>query len=178
MEGNNHAQSSANPDNPVAAAIYDQLVTSISIEAACKLQPDEISYSDPIVAQERRSLYPGLYESEEDVQRAMEEYAVEVPAQRPRRMTLAEDPENDEGDKESPSTPTVMTRQQTFAQSDVWGRNPPKEPKEMVECSICNRQVNTLRFAPHLDKCMGIGTTVRAAASGGATAATTRSTAK
>ena len=47
---------------------------------------------------------------------------------------------------------------------DIWGKAPPKEPKDMVECLICGRQVNTLRFAPHLDKCMGIGTTVRAAA--------------
>lgn len=47
---------------------------------------------------------------------------------------------------------------------DIWGKMPPKEPKQMLKCHICKRQVNTLRFAPHLDKCMGIGTTVRAAA--------------
>ena len=47
---------------------------------------------------------------------------------------------------------------------DIYGRAPPKEPKDMIDCHICGRQVNTLRYAPHLDKCMGIGTTVRAAA--------------
>lgn len=47
---------------------------------------------------------------------------------------------------------------------DIYGRAPPKEPKDMISCHICGRQVNTLRYAPHLDKCMGIGTTVRAAA--------------
>ncbi|CAB9508606.1 expressed unknown protein [Seminavis robusta] len=50
------------------------------------------------------------------------------------------------------------------AHLDIWGRCNPKEPKEMMDCLICGRQVNALRFAPHLDKCMGIGTTVRAAA--------------
>lgn len=57
--------------------------------------------------------------------------------------------------------PTTKTQAQ---QLDIWGKRPPKEPKQLVECLICGRQVNTLRFAPHLDKCMGIGTTVRAAA--------------
>lgn len=40
---------------------------------------------------------------------------------------------------------------------DVWGRVPPKEPKITAECHVCRRQVNALRFAVHLGKCMGIG---------------------
>mmetsp|Transcript_27593 Transcript_27593/g.40607 ORF Transcript_27593/g.40607 Transcript_27593/m.40607 type:complete len:185 (+) Transcript_27593:1602-2156(+) len=43
------------------------------------------------------------------------------------------------------------------SQMDVWGRAPPKDPGNTL-CTVCGRQVNTLRFAPHLDKCMGIGT--------------------
>ena len=40
---------------------------------------------------------------------------------------------------------------------DIWGRVPPKEPSNLTKCSNCGRMVSALRFAPHLDKCMGIG---------------------
>ena len=51
--------------------------------------------------------------------------------------------------------PTMQTRQ-ALNHTDIWGRIPPKEPKQNVECRICGRQVSALRFAPHLDKCMGL----------------------
>jgi Sgf11 (transcriptional regulation protein) len=50
----------------------------------------------------------------------------------------------------------VSTRQQSFTKPDIWGNIPLKEPREPVHCPICNRPINALRFAPHLDKCMGI----------------------
>jgi len=61
---------------------------------------------------------------------------------------------------------TATTKQTTMNHHylDIWGKLQPKEPKGMMDCKVCGRQVNTLRYAPHLDKCMGIGTTVRAAA--------------
>lgn len=40
---------------------------------------------------------------------------------------------------------------------DVHGQRPPAEPPEMLECGHCQRSVHPLRFAPHLDKCMGFG---------------------
>ena len=40
---------------------------------------------------------------------------------------------------------------------DVYGERPPVEPPDMLECAHCQRQVHPLRFAPHLDKCMGVG---------------------
>jgi len=49
---------------------------------------------------------------------------------------------------------------------DIWGRHPAKEPAELVTCSVCAGQVNGLRFASHLDKCLGIGTMSRNAAAG------------
>jgi hypothetical protein len=88
----------------------------------------------------------------------------ELPAKRPRLST----PTDSNGDRrqyqegfrwaERQQQKTVMTRNQTNPQTDIWGR-PPRPPNENVECSVCNRQVSTVRFAPHLDKCMGIGTT-------------------
>lgn len=52
---------------------------------------------------------------------------------------------------------------QPVSHCDIWGRVPAKEPVEWIECSVCNKatKVNALRFASHLDKCMGIGTLSR-----------------
>lgn len=41
---------------------------------------------------------------------------------------------------------------------DIWGRIPPKEPKQPVQCTLCGRHISTTRFASHLEKCMGIST--------------------
>ena len=75
---------------------------------------------------------------------------------------------NNNNNNNSSKPPVTASSNSTFSNNtshlDIWGKAPAKEPKEMIECLICGRQVNTLRFAPHLDKCMGIGTTVRAAA--------------
>lgn len=71
------------------------------------------------------------------------------------------------GESTTSASSIITTRQQSYTQADIWGRIPTKEPKFLVKCSICNRMVNTLRFASHLDKCMGIGTTVRAATMAG-----------
>lgn len=49
----------------------------------------------------------------------------------------------------------LRTQQQQPSHLDIWGKAPPKEPKDMVPCTLCGRQVNTLRYASHLDKCMG-----------------------
>jgi hypothetical protein len=143
-------------------------------------EEDVAQTPDPLMIQfDRRKLYPGLYETEEEVAAALEEYAVDVPPAIPARKrprlrsipTLEEEKKNEststsaaaaEPAAGSTSAAVMVTRQQS--QTDIWGRIPPKEPKELVTCSICDRQVNTLRFASHLDKCMGIGTMTRTAA--------------
>eukprot|EP00565_Helicotheca_tamesis_P009339 CAMPEP_0185734312 /NCGR_PEP_ID=MMETSP1171-20130828/22122_1 /TAXON_ID=374046 /ORGANISM="Helicotheca tamensis, Strain CCMP826" /LENGTH=214 /DNA_ID=CAMNT_0028404273 /DNA_START=4 /DNA_END=645 /DNA_ORIENTATION=- len=58
---------------------------------------------------------------------------------------------NNESDDDAASAPPVTRG----SQLDVWSRVPPKDPGNVL-CSICGRQVNALRFAPHLDKCMGM----------------------
>ena len=61
----------------------------------------------------------------------------------------------------------VVTRLQQN-QKDIWNRLPPKEPKALAKCSICDREVSVVRFAPHLDKCMQLGSLRGAAAAAAA----------
>lgn len=64
------------------------------------------------------------------------------------------------------ASPTMQTRQ-TTNHLDIWGRVPPKEPKQNVECRICGRMVSASKFAPHLDRCMGLSMSRNGGNSGG-----------
>ena len=127
----------------------------------------------------RRKLYPGLYETNEELQQAMETYAVvDVSdlSKRPRldstwqRLeTSSIDSAADEVIKEEVAVGSeAPLTKPIYSNSDIWGNIPLKEPKHLVECLVCKRQVAVSRFAPHLDKCMGLGT-VRGAVGNGAT---------
>jgi hypothetical protein len=66
------------------------------------------------------------------------------------------------------SIPTIAITS-TTAMTDIWGRVPPKEYSMMqgdstttMVCTICHQRVgSSLRYASHLDKCLGIGTMSR-----------------
>lgn len=112
----------------------------------------------------RRSLYQ-IYSSNEELEKAMKEFAVEQHHQDP--VTLVESkmqaksvvlPENDIRDN-------VKSSASTGAGQDIWGRYPGKEPKELIICQSCQRGVNSQRFAQHLDKCLNINTTLRSTSS-------------
>jgi Sgf11 (transcriptional regulation protein) len=62
-----------------------------------------------------------------------------------------------------PLLPPPPTPKQRY--TDIWGNVPAKEPSYWIECTVCknNTKVNALRFASHLDKCMGIRTMSRSA---------------
>jgi hypothetical protein len=181
QEGSDHADRPPEAVDPLVASIFDQLITSVCVDFSFKIhrmiKTGEFSRRDLTISS-RMELYPGVYENEEEVRRALDEYATELPAKRPRLNTPTDsngdsesaDKKDSDGSNDSAVTNSVMTRNQTNPQTDIWGR-PPRPPNENVECSVCNRQVSTVRFAPHLDKCMGIGTTSRA---GGASASSTR----
>jgi hypothetical protein len=182
QEGRDHADRPPEPVDPLVASIFDQLITSVCVDVSFKIhrmiKTGEFSRRDLTISS-RMELYPGVYENEEEVREALDEYATELPAKRPRLSSLADSngdretadkKDSDHGSNDNAVTKTVMTRNQTNPQTDIWGR-PPRPPNENVECSVCNRQVSTVRFAPHLDKCMGIGTTSRA---GGASTSSTR----
>mmetsp|Transcript_8180 Transcript_8180/g.10686 ORF Transcript_8180/g.10686 Transcript_8180/m.10686 type:complete len:131 (-) Transcript_8180:384-776(-) len=108
--------------------------------------------------EQRRMIY-GIYETEDEVRAAVEQYGV---------VTMPVPKENDEDCMRSSASshPALSTtpRNSSSGGRDIWGRFPGKEPKELIPCPVCSRSVNTGRFAPHLDKCMGIGNMTRAAA--------------
>lgn len=174
QEGNDHADRPPEPVDPLVSSIYDELITSVCVDVSFKIhrmiKAGAFTRRD-LMMSSRMELYPGLYDNEEEVRKALDEYATELPAKRP-RLSAPTDSNGDRetADKKDSDGSSVMTRNQTNPQTDIWGR-PPRPPNENVECSVCNRQVSTVRFAPHLDKCMGIGTTSRA---NGASASSTR----
>uniref|UniRef100_A0A7S3L521 SAGA-associated factor 11 n=1 Tax=Amphora coffeiformis TaxID=265554 RepID=A0A7S3L521_9STRA len=141
----------------------------------------------------RLQLY-GVYESNEELRNEMEKYNIETTRVEDLESAWGEDeddflalsPFGTAGGTMDPTTTTttttttmgngetnnIATRQQTSADRDVWGRFALKEAKDPILCPACTRPINTNRFAMHLDKCMGIGTTVRSASQGGATTST------
>ena len=164
-------------EDRLAELLFDKILDSISTDVACGMhrmvKTGAIPYSDLMNPRSRRDVYPSIHETDQEMQESLEQYATEVPppSKRPRRKASVEistsehsatHTENQvEGDEKSQS---MLTRGHAIAAHDIWGRIPPKEPKATSACPICSRQVSTLRFAPHLDKCMGIGTMSRAAA--------------
>lgn len=165
-------------DDRLVKSIYDHMITSICIDVACNMheliKKGEFSMSELREPFSRREVYPELYKNQEDeaIEETLEKYSTYVPNPRKRpHRNVSSSAASDEALDDSKSTggasesntpekasaPTMQTRH-TINHSDIWGRTPPKEPKQACECQICGRFVSTLRFAPHLDKCMGLST--------------------
>jgi Sgf11 (transcriptional regulation protein) len=72
----------------------------------------------------------------------------------------------------SPPPPPPPPAHSKQRYTDIWGNVPAKEPSYWIECTVCknNTKVNALRFASHLDKCMGIRTMSRSASAAAAAA--------
>lgn len=166
------------------SSLLDEAIDSVSVTIATKihrnLKEKQIRSQSSSEVFNRQKLYPELFKSEKDIAKALEEYGVEAPlpleqqhsGKTSKTSKYAQRHSTAENASNTNNTAGMVTRQQS--QTDIWGRIPTKEPKDL-ECSICGRQVNGLRFAPHLDKCMGIGTTSRAASSIGGSSLGTRS---
>jgi hypothetical protein len=161
--------------------LVDSVLES-TMDATAAVHRDNQAFTEPYRAFNRMKLYPGLYESQAELELALEMYAVEVPNQTKRLKeevresvdpSILVDGSNTTGGEQKDNADdgtnihNFFTVASSKSQTDIWGRHPPREAKEPIQCSICGRQVSTLRFAPHLDKCMGIGTTTRGAAGGG-----------
>ena len=178
----------------VLELVYKSLISSVSVDVATRvhrmMKKGIYPSSELLVPKSRSEVYPQVYDKK-DIESEEKEYSVEVPQRNkrnreeeeddyqkyirvsidaPAAATAAESSSNkaEKAPDNAISSPAQVASKQPPAPQqqylDIWGKAPPKEPKDMVDCLICGRQVNTLRFAPHLDKCMGIGTTVRAAA--------------
>lgn len=160
-------------------AILDDILEHIAADLACEMHY-AIKMGKMTERPKRRlDLYSQVHATEEEMMQSIRRYETEEPLQK-KASTLteealldAEEPDDDDAAttaSSSLSTPTVtnnnnnnatnttviMTRHQQN-HNDIWNRLPPKEPKKLALCTICNREVSALRFAPHLDKCMQLG---------------------
>lgn len=175
-------QESSSEEDRLVEKLYDRMIDSISTDVACGMhrmvKTGAISYSDLMNPKSRRDIYPSIHKSDHAMEESLHEYVTEVPpSKRLRRKASMEISSSEhnatsedaavvaETDTNEQST-TMVTRGHANINTthDIWGRIPPKEPKTTAKCPVCSRQISTLRFAPHLDKCMGIGTMSRAAA--------------
>jgi len=178
-EGGNQQGSNRNSkDDAMILAIYDKVVTSVCMSVASQMhrlvKRGEIPHADLVIPDDdhRRDVYPELYSSfslleksktavaatEDCVLKRLEGYAAEKTAKRPRLSTRAhkayikgqDDNDTENSNAAGAGMSTMNTRQNSVCVADVWGKFPPKEPPDQVECPICHRSVSTLRFAPHL----------------------------
>mmetsp|Transcript_23508 Transcript_23508/g.38897 ORF Transcript_23508/g.38897 Transcript_23508/m.38897 type:complete len:172 (+) Transcript_23508:159-674(+) len=155
---------------PTAAVKMDDIIPHVVTDTACDvthpLQTGGAANLTELQATKRRlDLYRDVHISEQHMLESLKIYATDEPLQK-KRHTIT-DETDDEGE-----VPNIVTRH-----SDIWGKVPPKEPKRLAKCTICDRDVSALRFAPHLDKCMNLGT-VRAAAANNTAVSSARGTAK
>lgn len=166
--------------------IYNRMIDSISTDVAASMhrmiKTGAIPYSNLLNPESRRDIYPSVHPTDDDMEESLQEYVTEVPpSKRLRRMESTENNSNSSQNEQvvtvetTTTTTTETSTQQTSSTmvtrghhasttTDIYGRVPPKEPKTTAKCPVCSRYVSTSRFAPHLDKCMGIGTMSRAAA--------------
>jgi hypothetical protein len=167
------SQEAAEEDRLVQS-LYDKLIDSISMDVACGMHRmvKTGTYSDIMTPRSRMDIYPSVHSSRKKMEESLERYVTEVPLnQRPRMASVAASDQNSESEStdaiivvEDIVVPEPVLHNLRNTQRDIWGRIPPKEPKAAAKCPVCSRHISTLRFAPHLDKCMGIGTTTRVAA--------------
>lgn len=170
---------------PLPKVVQDEIKTSATTDSTTILKND-VAHIDLIansdarpsrktvdatltkleVSKRRLDLYHDVHDgSEKQMLLALKKYATDEPLTK-KLHTITDDIEVEE------EAPVVLTRH-----SDIWGKVPPKEPKQLAKCTICDRDVSALRFAPHLDKCMNLGS-VRVAAANNTAVSSVRGTAK
>jgi hypothetical protein len=148
--------------------IYNDILKEICVDVACDIhRMVKTGAAAALSNPSRTEVYPQIHKQGEDINEKLERYATDQPlSKRFKPMIALICVDNDEGSAtetvaDTPTNDRVTRHQQNH--TDIWGRIPSKEPREMAFCKICSRHVSVARFAPHLDKCMGIGTTTRAA---------------
>lgn len=82
--------------------------------------------------------------------------SVSTNSQSPLRSLVTNGESKGSGGVSTRQQSSALTTQQSQQLEDIWGNIPLKEPKELLLCPVCHRSINALRFAPHLEKCMGI----------------------
>jgi hypothetical protein len=135
------------------------------------MDTDAQDNSEESLLEMRRKLY-GVYDSTDDLRNALHTYQIvagppngDASKQWTDEKSL---PLSNETDATKSTTVASRATPPTNATNhsihrDVWGKVPGKEAKEPIICPSCGRLFSTMRFALHLDKCMGLGATTRAA---------------
>jgi Sgf11 (transcriptional regulation protein) len=164
----------------VVDAVLNDILEHITTDVACELHRAIKMGKLKPGPKRRLDLYPTVHANEEAMLELLQKYATEESIKE-RASILADDvlfdvDEQEEQEETSPAPIVVVTRHQQN-QTDIWNRIPPKEPKKLAKCTICDREVSVLRFAPHLDKCMQLGT-ARAASANHTTVSNGRGAAK
>lgn len=153
--------------NDVFEDLFDDMIEALSVEIACgthrMAKTGEFRLSDIMLPRERINANLGSWRIGDDIQDVK------------RISLLCESICGEKGKAQSyndliinTDSGTDDTSQKSICQSaensgrdssyDIWGRIPSKEPKTTVKCQNCGKNVSAIRFAPHLDKCMGLGT--------------------
>jgi hypothetical protein len=185
-------QNEQDDDDVLVDQIYDKLLRESAVDVAAGMHRIfQTGGATRINSRSRRELYPTLYDDDDEVQAKLEQYVTTVPESHLVRQGEEMDSDAMEdatmdavnveaaavvnGDAAAPTTPLSVTPPPAeptapvaavpTTKHDIWGKMPLKEdPNRFALCRICGRQVSTLRFAPHLDKCMGLNSTTRTAA--------------
>lgn len=159
-------------NSEVVDNVLDSILTQISVDVACgmhrAIKLGKISLAELRSPAKRVDLYSEVHgKSEQTMVESLERYATEEPLKKRLCIAAADDVMMDEDQDNEPeetaTTAAIVTRHQQN-HTDIYGRVPPKEPKALARCGICDRDVAATRFAPHLDKCMNLGTNRAASA--------------
>jgi len=116
--------------------------------------------------EERMKLYPGVYDNPEELQQDLKEFMVYERDDQPQekvQIQIIPTPSKVQTTEPS-SSPIRRTTRRVADNTDIWGNLHTKEADvaASVVCPVCRKSIpNRTRFAPHLDKCMGIGTMQR-----------------
>jgi hypothetical protein len=163
-------------DEMLVERVFQDLLDDISIEVACGMhrmaKMGDISYvsimfppvqhpslrepTDNESNHDTRSIDTSTNNDTEDGDTSHVDLLVSGSV--PKKARLNATPVQEMEEPEATTTATATTRS---AVTDIWGRIPPKEPRRTATCTLCGRHLSALRFAQHLEKCMGIGGSTR-----------------
>mmetsp|Transcript_15142 Transcript_15142/g.23071 ORF Transcript_15142/g.23071 Transcript_15142/m.23071 type:complete len:197 (+) Transcript_15142:91-681(+) len=168
-----------NNDNGVVDGVLQTILHHILTDTACEMHRS-IKKTGNLLRKEQETKHRwDLYshDAAEEMDATLQRYATEEPMKQLRKkrklrmwtedskdhLSRNSSNNNNTNNNNNSSTATetqitpVLTRHQKN-ETDIWGRIPPKEPKTLAHCRICDRDVCAIRFASHLDKCMNLGT--------------------
>jgi hypothetical protein len=154
-------------DEALVEAIYNHvaasLVRDLTVHLHERLKTGGITYPQLSVSPfHRAALYPDLYTEKDNVDDIVRQYAVQVPPSKldgmPTFVADIDEPTAPKANETSSTAPPIQSSLDGLHQPvamDIWGRQPSKEPADMIECTICHKPFSVSKWAPHVEKCVG-----------------------